>query len=526
MNEKLLNGEEAIAWGAISAGVKIVTGYPGSPGTEVMNCIFHNSEEYEITAEWSVNEKVAAEVAIGASIAGLRSLVCVKNVGLNAMLDPLMVLNLTPVNGGLVFLIGDDPGAYGSQNDQDSRPLVHLLEMPWIEPATAADGYKMALECFELSEKYQIPFFIRIIRAYGKEREEIEVKEIQHHHLSVPPEIKDRFIPNPSNSVSKHQVLRRILEKLKEEVTDSYCQVTGDGKLGIIASGHTYSKLLNVLQGENWSENLSILKLGMIYPLGQKAIMDFIKSVKHVLILEEHHPVLEMQIRSIVQIEGLQVPIHGKLDNSLVSTGEMFRWQIKRIVEQLSHGLKLNPNYSSENEEKERAKLKGHCSDCRYDEVLDMIDKICQSRKLKPFYFGDPGCLVTVTDRIHAKYAMGGAVALASGLSKAGTDRFAIALFGDSSFFHSAIGAICDASYHKAKILMILLDNGSALTTGGQAHPGTPEAIGNLSMSQIARQCGATIFEIELGSNDQHELMTKAIDEPGLRLVRVIIRNK
>ena len=130
MNEKLVTGEEAIAWGAISAGVKVVTGYPGSPGTAVMNCLTINSKAYNLTTEWSANEKVAAEVAIGASITGIRAMVCVKNVGLNAMLDPLMALNLTPIHGGLIFLIGDDPGAYGSQNDQDSRPLVHLLEMP------------------------------------------------------------------------------------------------------------------------------------------------------------------------------------------------------------------------------------------------------------------------------------------------------------------------------------------------------------------------------------------------------------
>ncbi len=523
MNEKLVNGEEAIAWGAISAGVKVVTGYPGSPGTEVMNCLISNAQSYNITTEWSTNEKVATEVAIGASIAGLRSLVCVKNVGLNSMLDPLMVLNLTPVNGGLVFLIGDDPGAYGSQNDQDSRPLAHLLEMPWVEPANAEDGYQMALQCFSLSEKYQIPFFIRITRAYGKESGLIDFQEHFDHQLQVPENVGDRFIPNPQNSVLKHQTLQTLTERLKTEVMDSFNDVNGEGGLGIIASGHIYSKVKNVIEEDSWEDDICILKMGAIYPLNEKSIIDFLKSVTAVVILEEHHPVIECQIRTIAQCNRLQLHIHGKLDNFFSSSGELFRWQIKNVLEQLCPEIEVSAKFTIENEQNEKSTVKSHCKNCRYDEVLDLLDEVCHAHQLKPFYLADPGCLVTVTDRIHAKYAMGGAVALASGFSKAKTDHFPIALFGDSSFFHSAIGAICDASHHRANILMVLLDNGSALTTGGQAHPGSSKAKRPLSMSLIAQQSGATTYEFELGSNKQKEILAKAVDPHGPTMVRIII---
>ena len=282
----------------------------------------------------------------------------------------------------------------------------------------------------------------------------------------------------------------------------------------------------DLLKPDEWRQKIRILKLGVIYPLSAKSILSFIGSAKQVLILEEHHPVVEMQVRSLVQMSGLVTTIFGKMDRCLSPTGEIFRWHLREVLGQLVPDLEVIGDFTFENEEKEKLKVKSYCEDCRYDEVLDLADKACYSLGLKPFYLGDPGCLVTVTGRIHAKYAMGSAVALASGFNKGETERFPIALFGDSSFFHSAIPAICDATHHESNILLILLDNGSALTTGGQIHPGSPGTAKCLSMTKIARKCGiAKVYEIELGTDKQLELMTEAVIANGLRLMRVIINN-
>ncbi|MFC1562407.1 indolepyruvate ferredoxin oxidoreductase subunit alpha, partial [candidate division KSB1 bacterium] len=166
MRDRTMNGDQAHAYGALAAGVKLVTGYPGSPSTGTHETLIELAKDHKIYVEWSTNEKVAVEMAIGASIAGKRSLVCTKSVGMNMMIDPLMALNITPVHGGLVILLGDDPGAYGSQNDQDTRPAACLLEIPMMEPSDPAEAFNMMQEAFEVSERLTTPVIIRETRSF------------------------------------------------------------------------------------------------------------------------------------------------------------------------------------------------------------------------------------------------------------------------------------------------------------------------------------------------------------------------
>ena len=177
MGLKTLDGDQAMAYGALSSGVKLVASYPGSPSSGTVETIIDLAQKHEIYVEWSGNEKIAMEMGIGASIAGRRALVCVKSVGMNVMIDPLMVLNLTPVNGGLVIILGDDPGAYGSQNDQDTRPLVSMLEIPMLEPAGPAEGFSMIQEAFNISEQYHTALIIRITRSFTQQVESVPVSD-------------------------------------------------------------------------------------------------------------------------------------------------------------------------------------------------------------------------------------------------------------------------------------------------------------------------------------------------------------
>src|SRR4051812_18054773 len=177
MPERILNGDEAMAHGALAAGVSVVTSYPGSPSSGTVEVLAGLADRHGLYVEWSSNEKVALELGIGASIAGRRALVCAKSVGMNAMLDPLMTLCLTPVHGGLVILLGDDPGGYGSQNDQDTRPVASMLEMPLLEPATPAEGYAMMMASFDASEQLQMPVIIRVTRSFTQQKERIDIPE-------------------------------------------------------------------------------------------------------------------------------------------------------------------------------------------------------------------------------------------------------------------------------------------------------------------------------------------------------------
>ena len=212
MLERILNGDEAMAHGALASGVSVVTSYPGSPSSGTVAVLSGLADQHGQYVEWSSNEKVALELGIGASIAGRRALVCTKSVGMNAMLDPLMALNLTPVHGGLVILLGDDPGGYGSQNDQDTRPLAALLELPLIEPSGPAEGYALIQAAFEASERLRLPVIIRVTRSFTQQAERVELPDGPFSRVDLGPVREPwRFVPVPRNVVAKHRALHERL---------------------------------------------------------------------------------------------------------------------------------------------------------------------------------------------------------------------------------------------------------------------------------------------------------------------------
>jgi indolepyruvate ferredoxin oxidoreductase alpha subunit len=471
MTQKTLSGDQSLAYGALSSGIKLVTSYPGSPSSGTMETLIDLAEKHDIYVEWSSNEKVAMEMGIGASIAGRRVLVCVKSVGMNAMIDPLMALNLTPVNGGLVILLGDDPGGYGSQNDQDSRPLATLLEMPMMEPATPAEGYAMMKEAYEISERYQTAVIIRETRSFSQQEGSVPVSDIPYQEANIGLVREPyRFVPVPKNAVEKHKILHEKIEALTHWADGApYNKATGKGTKGIVSTGFAHQKLLDVVVNDE-PEEFRLLKLGVLYPLPRKVITEFLLSCQEVLVVEEIEPYVEGGIKAIAHDIGCTAKIYGKQSKHLSREGEF---------------------------------------GCQYDMVLDKLEEAAESLGQKPVLVGDPGCLVTVADRLDAKYAIGSAVGVADGLSKVGIDERAVAIFGDSAFFHTSIPAICNAVHNRSNILMVVLDNKATATSGFQPHPGVArDAMGHeapsLDIGKIARACGVknihTVEKVEIDS--------------------------
>jgi indolepyruvate ferredoxin oxidoreductase alpha subunit len=496
MDTKTLNGDQAMAYGALVSGVKLVTSYPGSPSSGTVETLIHLAQKHEIYVEWSSNEKVAMEMGIGASIAGRRALVCVKSVGMNVMIDPLMVLNLTPVNGGLVILLGDDPGAYGSQNDQDTRPLASMLEMPMMEPASPAEGYEMIQEAFSISEQFNTAVIIRETRSFTQHLESVSItgEPYRESNLGI---IREpwRFVPVPRNAVEKHRHLHKKLIALSQWADGlSYNRVIGAGLKGIVSAGFAYRKLLDVMD-EKPIEDFHLLKLSSIYPLPKHLITNFLRDCDEILVLEENEPYLETHIKAIAHDMGCLTKVFGKESNHLNREGELFRWQIQKAISSFIPELSLARKYRKEKESEEMPQRENNCAGCNYGEILDILAEAAESLNQKPVIIGDPGCLVTVAERLDAKYAIGSAVGVADGISKAGVGERAVAIFGDSSFFHTSLPAICNAVYNRSHILMVLLDNGTAAASGFQPNPGAgKDAMGReaptLSIANIARACG------------------------------------
>ena len=491
-----LNGDQALAYGALASGVKLVASYPGSPSSGTVETLIELASEQGMYVEWSSNEKVAIEMGIGASITGHRALVCVKSVGMNLMIDPLMVLNLTPVKGGMVILLGDDPGAYGSQNDQDTRQVAPLLEMPFLEPASPSEGYAMTCEAFEASEKFHTPVIIRETRSFTQQVESVSIKS-DHSSLNHKPFEKEpwRFVPVPKNAVEKHKELHARLERLRDW-TDSlpFNQAKGAGSRGVLATGFAYQKLVDLI-GYTASKDLQVLKLSSIYPLPQKIIANFLAGCDEILILEENEPFVETQIKVLAYDLGLDTKIFVKQSRHVAWEGELYRWQIQESLSKFIPGFTPANHFSQENQAEELPRKENYCAGAGYGKVLDALEESAECLNQKLVLVGDPGCLVTVAERLDAKYAIGSAIGVADGLSKAGISERAVALFGDSSFFHTSLPALCNAVHNRSDILMVLLDNHSTASTGYQSNPGTTkDAMGNdapaLNIEQIARACG------------------------------------
>jgi indolepyruvate ferredoxin oxidoreductase alpha subunit len=530
-----LTSEQALAYGAVNSGIKMATAYPGSPGTQVVNTLIELARQHELYVEWSSNEKVALEMAIGASMAGRRALVCTKSVGMNVLIDPLMSLNLTGVNGGLVILLGDDPGAYGSQNDQDTRLIAQMVELPMLEPSTPLEGYQMMKEAFELSEKMNTGIVIRITRSFTQQTQSIELPSDLHPNIQQTAlRGTDRFVPAPKNAVQKHRALHKRLDGFQNYLNQSdFYRRSGRGTWGIIGVGFVFQKLKDVL-GERLPIHLQLLQLNTIFPLPRNVISDFLAGCGQVLILEETEPFVEMQIKALAFEDNIRCSIYGKRSGHVPREGELYRWQIRKALQSIHPDLGTDNNFLPENHEQEIPQKKNNCAGCTYPEIFDVIDDAAQSLGQKPWIIGDPSCLVTVADRLDAKFAIGSAVGIASGLSKADKNERAIAVFGDSSFFHTSLPAICNAVHNESNLIMLVLDNQASATTGFQSNPAVPRnALGQkapaLDMEKIARACGVqTVNTLQLGASRSRlkEMFMEALGNPEQSLLIVETRFK
>jgi indolepyruvate ferredoxin oxidoreductase alpha subunit len=520
----------ALAHGALVSGVRVVASYPGSPSSETVAALIDLAGPHGIHVEWSSNEKVAMEIGIGASIAGRRALVGTKSVGMNVMLDPLMALNLTPVHGGLVILLGDDPGGYGSQNDQDTRPLAPMLEMPWLEPATPADAFAMMRAAFELSEQLHTAVVVRNTRSFVQQAGAIDLPGGPYPQPDLGPVRETwRFVPVPRNVVEKHRALHERLALMEKWADESpFNRIEGVGDRGIIAAGFAHRKLLDVL-GDAPRDDVRVLKLGVLFPLPRDIISRFLSGCREVLLLEENEPYLEVQIKALAHDLSWHGRILGKATGHTRREGELFRWQIQQALARFLPGFVPGRPYLEADEASERPRRENYCAGCRFGAIVDALKEAAARLGQDPVLVGDPGCLAPVGDRIDAKFAMGSAVGVADGLVRAGIRERAVALFGDSSFFHMTMPAIANAVHHRSDILMVVLDNGSTVTTGFQPNPGQPrDALGRpapaLDIERIARAIGVE-SAVTVGPDDLDarlpEVFREGLSRRGLALIVV-----
>ncbi len=455
--KKVLSGNEAIARGAFEAGVKVAAAYPGTPSTEILENIGRGYPD--IYAEWSPNEKVALEVAFGASMAGGRAMASMKHVGVNVAADPLMTLSYVGVNGGLVLVTCDDPELYSSQNEQDNRHYAKFAKVPMFEPSDSQEAKDFVKLGFEVSEQFDTPVMIRSVTRISHAKGVVELEE--PIAPPVPIEVRkqtDKFTMLPSNARARHAVIEERfgrLGKFAEQFTGNRMEIK-DPAIGIITAGISYQYAKEVFP------DYSYLKLGMVWPLPKDLIGKFFKQVKKVYVVEELDPFLEENIRAM----GFK-PKGGKDRFSIL--GELNPVIVQRGI--LGKKFK-NPRPIFTGSVPPRPP--NLCPGCPHRGIFAVL------RKLKVFTNGDIGCYTLGAypplNVINSTLCMGSSIGSTHGMTKVlgekGRGKI-VGVIGDSTFLHSGIHPLLNIAYNRSSATIIILDNRTTGMTGSQEHPGT-----------------------------------------------------
>ena len=473
--KQLMLGNKALARGLYEAGCSVVSSYPGTPSTEVTE----EAAKYdEIYCEWAPNEKVAMEVAFGASLAGKRSFCGMKHVGLNVAADPLFTCSYTGVNAGMVICVADDAGMHSSQNEQDSRHHAIASKIPMLEPSDSREACEFAKKAFELSEEFDTPVIIKMCTRVAHSQSIVETAE--RNVPDAPRYEKNiaKYVMMPGNAIRRHPVVEERMRKLTEYAED--CEFNrvemGDAKLGIITSSTSYQYVKEV-----FGENACILKLGLIHPLPEKLILDFASKVEKLVIVEELDPVIETYCKALgLTVTGKDaLPLEGEYSQNL-------------IAEKLGVSV---PKYKSLDETLPN-RPPVMCAGCPHRGLFYILSKN------KCTVLGDIGCYtlgaVAPLNAMEMTLCMGASISSIHGFNKAlgeESEKKTVAVIGDSTFMHSGMTGLANIAYNQSNSTVIILDNSITGMTGHQQNPTTGlnikgDPAGKIDLESLCRSMG------------------------------------
>ncbi len=448
-------GNEAIARGAFEAGVKVSSAYPGTPSTEISEYL---SKYGEVYTEWAPNEKVAAEVAIGASISGVRSMACMKHVGLNVAADPLYTFSYTGVGGGALFVVADDPGMASSQNEQDTRMIARAAHVPVLEPSDSAEAKEFVKLGFELSEKYDTPVILRTTTKLSHSQSAVELSERVEREVKPYDRQVSKYVMMPASAIGRH-----IAVEARDNAISKDAEILpvnriewGDKKIGFITAGIAYQYVKEVCP------EASVLKLGMTNPLSRALIEKFVKEIETVYVFEELEPLIEEQVRAF----GFNVI--GK--EAFTRQGEYSANLLRRAL-----GLAGGSEFDKASTPPRPPIL---CPGCPHRAVFSVLSR------LKIHASGDIGCYtlgaVAPLSVIDTCICMGASISTLHGMEKARGKEYIknwVAVIGDSTFLHTGVNSLINMVYNKSSATVIILDNRTTGMTGHQEHAATGKTL-------------------------------------------------
>ena len=505
LDKKIMLGNEAIARGAYEAGVKVSAAYPGTPSTEISENIVKYDEIY---AEWSPNEKVAMEVAIGASISGVRAMASMKHVGVNVASDPLYTVSYSGVNGGLVLVAADDPGLYSSQNEQDSRCVARAAIIPVIEPSDSQEAKDFTKFAFELSEKYDTPVMVRTTTRLSHSQGPVTLEEKQEREDKPYTRNAAKYVMMPGNAKGRHVYVEQRMKSMAEDGCSfpiNRMEIQ-DTSVGFITSGIPYQYVKEVCP------DASVLKLGMVHPLPRKLIEEFASRVDKLYIFEELEPVIEEQVKSWgIKAVGKEIfTVQGEYSANLLRKAVLS----EKETEYAGKDVPARPPIL--------------CPGCPHRSVFSVLNK------LKIHAAGDIGCYtlgaVAPLNVIDTTVCMGASISTLHGMEKAKGKEYIknwVAVIGDSTFMHTGVNSLMNMVYNQGTGTVMILDNSTTGMTGHQDHAATGktlkgETVPAINLYHLCRAMGIE-HVVEVNAFDLPELERVIKEETARDAVSVII---
>jgi indolepyruvate ferredoxin oxidoreductase alpha subunit len=502
-------GNEAIARGAIEAGIQVFAAYPGTPSSEISETLINLSKAHNFYAEWAVNEKVAFELAFGASMCGVRSMTAMKMVGLNVAHDPLMSATYMGTVGGMVLVNADDPGIWSSQNEQDNRYIAEQAYLPVLEPSSPQEAKEMTVDAFHLSEQFSQIFMLRSVTRISHARGDVKLGEIYRDKKKGEFKKDQRFLCLPVNARRNRPLLIERFNKIEKAVESwpyNRLKLVKGARLGIIASGISFTYAREALIWLGIENKVSLLKIGTPFPLPEKLVKELLSSVSEVLVIEELEPFVENHVKIIAQEAGITAKIHGK-DLVPIANELSARKAVEAIIAITGDTPPLNFS-ELDKEVNDSAGLlplrpPTLCAGCPHRASFYAINTAI--RKVKKdlgerVLTGDIGCyslgLNAPLNAYDTNCCMGAGFGIANGIARAQGGPV-IGHLGDSTFFHSGIPPLIDAVFNKTKVTQVILDNSATAMTGFQPHPGSP--VNNedaIQPENIARACNVKFVEV------------------------------
>lgn len=536
MHQEFLMGNQAIALGALAAGVRLVAGYPGTPSTEVLETVAKNRQE-NTYVEWSVNEKSAMEVGAGAAYTGARTMVTMKQVGLNVAADPLMSLEYIGVKGGMVILVADDPGPISSQTEQDTRHFARFSKLPCFDPSTVQEAYDMVQEAFEYSEKYGTPVFFRSTTRVSHGYASIQVKDVEEYK-NIEPEgfVKDtkRWVIFPKLSYQAHiniearnEELAKVFSQYKRNLLIPAEDRCKELKKGIATGGFNYTYVTEAMADLG---QLRELKVSTPHPFPEQLAVEFLTGLEEVLCIEELDPVIERELIYIAGKYHLPVKILGKLSHHVKNSGENTRDSVLADIAAFM-GRQL-PEQGENSQAVPVPELPVRppvlCAGCPHRASFYAVKKAMQGRKT--IFCGDIGCYTMGNamplDMVDTCLCMGAGLGIAQGVGHIEPDTSCFAFVGDSTFFAAAIPGVVNAVYNQAEMTLVVLDNSTTAMTGHQPHPGTGhtmmgEVVAKVNIEAVLQGIGVTAVETvnPLDLAKSIEVVRKMAGLPGVKAI-------